>query len=68
MAEVERGRTGISLKTLSAICSLLVLSADYLIFEAEQDTDSLLLEKIHWLDEKYFPLADDLLTTLLALK
>lgn len=68
MAEVERGRIGVSLKTLSAICNLLGLSADYLIFGAERDADSLLLDKIHRLDEKYLPLVDDLLTNLLALK
>ncbi len=67
MAEVERGRTGVSLKTLSAICNLLGLSADYLIFGAERDADGLLLDKIHRLDKKYLPLVDDLLTNLLAL-
>lgn len=68
MAEVERGRTGVSLKTLSAICNLLGLSADYLIFGTERDADGLLLDKIHRLDEKYLPLVDNLLTNLLALK
>lgn len=68
MAEVERGRTGVSLKTLSAICNLLGLSADYLIFGVERDADGLLLDKIHRLDKKYLPLVDDLLTNLLALR
>ena len=32
MAEVERGRTGISVKMLIKICRLLGLSADYVLF------------------------------------
>ena len=44
MAEVERGRTGVSLKTLKAICNLLGLSADYLIFGKERDADKAMLD------------------------
>lgn len=68
MAEVERGRTGVSLKTLVAICNLLGLSADYLIFGTERSSDTLLLDKLHRLDEKYLPLVDGLITNLLAIK
>ena len=32
MAEVERGRTGISVKMLVKICNMLGLSADYVLF------------------------------------
>ena len=32
MAEVERGRTGISVKMLIKICKVLGLSADYILF------------------------------------
>ena len=32
MAEVERGRTGISVKMLIKICDVLGLSADYVLF------------------------------------
>lgn len=68
MAEVERGRTGVSLKTLKAICNLLGLSADYLIFGEERDTDKAMLDKLHRLDDKYLPLVDELLNQLLALQ
>ena len=60
MAEVERGRTGVSLKTLKAICNLLGLSADYLIFVEERDADKAMLVKL--------PLVDELLNQLLALQ
>jgi len=68
MAEVERGRTGVSLKTLKAICNLLGLSADYLIFGEERDADKAMLDKLHRLDDKYLPLVDELLNQLLALQ
>ncbi len=68
MAEVERGRTGVSLKTLKAICNLLGLSADYLIFGEERDADKSMLDKLHRLDDKYLPLVDELLNQLLALQ
>ena len=68
MAEVERGRTGVSLKTLKAICNLLGLSADYLIFGEERDADKSMLDKLHRLDDKYLPLGDELLNQLLALQ
>ena len=67
LAEVERGRTGVSLKTLTAICKLLGLSADYLIFGDNCSDDSLLLDKIHRLDRKYIPLVESMLNQLLAL-
>lgn len=67
MAEVERGRTGISVKTLMAICKTLGLSADYVLFgtncpEADQYSD-----KIKRLDPKYLPVLDALLNELLIL-
>ena len=68
MAEVERGRTGVSLKTLKAICNLLGLSADYLIFGEERDADKAMFDKLHRLDDKYLPLVDELLNQLLALQ
>ena len=68
MAEVERGRTGVSLKTLKAICNLLGLSADYLIFGEERDSDEAMLDKLHRLDDKFLPLVDELLNQLLALQ
>ena len=67
MAEVERGRTGVSVKMLTKICDVLGLSADYVLFGNERNEDALLLDKIHRIDEKYLPLLDSILTELLAL-
>ncbi len=67
MAEVERGRTGVSVKTLMKICDLLGLSADYVLYGEPRTDDTLLLDKLHRLDDKYIPLVDSLLTQLLAL-
>ena len=39
MAEVERGRTGISVKMLIKICDLLGLSADYILFGTNREND-----------------------------
>ena len=67
MAEVERGRTGISVKMLVKICGVLGLSADYVLFGEDRPNDSLLLDKIHRINDKYLPLLDSMLTELLAL-
>lgn len=56
LAEVERGRTNVSVKTLIKICNVLGLSADYVLFGENREADALLLEKIHRLDVKYLPL------------
>ena len=67
MAEVERGRTGVSVKTLVKICEVLGLSADYVIFGNERDTDTILLDKISRIDESYLPLLEKVITELLKL-
>ena len=67
MAEVERGRTGISVKMLTKICNVLGLSADYILFGEGRNEDTLLLDKIHRIDDKYLPLLDRMLTELLAI-
>lgn len=67
MAEVERGKTGISVKTLLKVCNLLGLSADYVLFGANRDEDTVLLEKIRQIDSKYLPLLDKIIMELLAL-
>ena len=46
MAEVERGRTGISVKMLIKICDLLGLSADYILFGTNRENDTMILDKI----------------------
>ena len=67
MAEVERGRTGVSVKMLIKICGVLGLSADYILFGNERDTDALRLDKIRRIDEKYLSLLDTLITELLKM-
>ncbi len=67
MAEVERGRTSISLKTLVKICDLLGLSADYVVFGTARPEDVLLLDTLHRLDPRYLPLVESFLNQLLAL-
>ncbi len=67
MAEVERGRMSISLKTLVKICDLLGLSADYVVFGTARSEDDLLLDKLRRLDPRYLPLVESILNQLLAL-
>ena len=67
LAELERGRTGISVKMLLKVCDLLGLSADYVLFGEERSADGLLLDKIHRIDDKYLHLLNRMLTELLAL-
>ena len=67
LAELERGRTGISVKLLIKVCNVLGLSADYVIFGQDRNKDALLLDKIHRIDDKYMPLLEKVITELLAL-
>ena len=67
MAELERGKTGISVKMLIKICNLLGLSADYILFGSERSEDSRRLDAIHRIDEEYIPLLDTVITQLLEL-
>jgi len=67
MAELERGRTGISVKMLIKVCSLLGLSADYVLFGTERKQDSQRLDAIHRIDDKYLPLLDSVIIELLEL-
>ena len=68
LAEVERGRSTVSVKTLIKICNLLGLSADYVLFGESRDEDSMRLDKLRRLDEKYLPLVDSMINGLLALQ
>lgn len=68
MAEVERGRCNVSVKTLIAICNCLGLSADYVLFGEVRTADNLLLDKIHRLDEKYLPVVSSLINELLSIE
>lgn len=67
LAELERGRTGISVKMLTKVCTVLGLSADYVLFGTERETDSLRSDAIRRIDSKYIPLLDKVLAELLAL-
>ena len=67
LAELERGRTGISVKMLIKVCNLLGLSADYVLFGAERKEDALRLDAIHRIDSKYLPLLDKTIGELLIL-
>ena len=67
MAEVERGRTGISVKMLTKICNVLGLSADYILFGTERKEDAIRLDSIHRIDEKYLPLLDKVIGELLVI-
>ena len=67
LAELERGRTGISVKMLVKVCNVLGLSADYVLFGNDRQEDSQRLDAIHRIDEKYLSLLDCVITELLAL-
>ena len=67
LAELERGRTGISVKMLVKVCHVLGLSADYILFGEARDADALRLDAIHRIDEKYIPLLDKVISELLSI-
>lgn len=67
LAELERGRTGISVKMLIKVCNVLGLSADYVLFGTERATDAKRLDAIHRIDNKYLPLLDKVIGELLTL-
>lgn len=67
LAELERGRTGISVKMLIKVCNVLGLSANYVLFGSERKEDALRLDAIHRIDEKYLPLLDKVVAELLVL-
>ena len=67
LAELERGRTGISVKMLVKVCNVLGLSADYVLFGSERSDDTKRTDTIHRIDDKYLPLLDKMIAELLAL-
>lgn len=67
LAELERGRTGISVKMLTKVCNVLGLSADYVLFGAEREEDALRADAIHRVDKKYLPLLDKVIAELLSI-
>ena len=67
LAELERGRTGISVKMLIKVCNVLGLSADYVLFGAERNEDAMRADAIHRIHPKYISLLDKLIAELLAI-
>lgn len=67
LAELERGRTGISVKMLIKVCNVLGLSADYILFGSDRNDDSLRADALRHIDRKYYPLLDQIISELLAL-
>ena len=67
LAELERGRTGLSVKMLIKVCNVLGLSSDYVLFGNERTEDELRLDAIRRIDEKYLPLLDKVIEELLSL-
>ena len=67
LAELERGRTGISVKMLIKVCNLLGLSADYVLFGMDRNSDELRADAIHRIDDRYMPLLDKVIAELLEL-
>ena len=67
LAELERGKTGISVKMLTKVCRLLGLSADYILFGNERSEDELLLERIRRIDSAYIPMLNKIINEMLIL-
>lgn len=67
LAELERGRTGISVKLLTKVCGVLGLSADYILFGSQRDGDELRADRLHHIAPRYLPLLDQVITELLSL-
>lgn len=67
LAELERGRTGISVKMLIKVCNVLGLSADYILFGEERADDKMRLDSLNRISPEYIPLLDKVITELLAL-
>ena len=64
LSEIERGVKGVSAETLFKLCEGLGVSADYILMGKENPADvSMIATTLSTLDEKYIPLAEDLLKT-----
>ena len=68
LAELERGRTGISVKMLTKVCNLLGLSADYILFGGERNEDNKRMDAISRIDDRYLPLLDKVIAEILSLQ
>jgi len=64
LSEIERGVKGVSAETLYKLCKGLGVSADYVLMGKLSISDvSMITRTLSTLDEKYIPLAEDLLKT-----
>ena len=64
LAEVERGVKGVSAETLYKLCEGLGISADFVLMGRKSPSDvSNIVNILSLLDEKYIPLAEELLRT-----
>jgi len=64
LSEIERGVKGVSAETLCKLCGGLGVSADYVLMGKENPADvSTIAKTLSTLDERYVPLAEDLLKT-----
>jgi transcriptional regulator with XRE-family HTH domain len=64
LSEIERDVKGTSAETLCKLCEGLCLSADALLLGKEKPADiSHIVAMLSTLDEKYLPLAEDLIKT-----
>ena len=62
LSEIERGIKGVSAETLYKLCNGLGVSADYILMGKSNPADiSMIVATLSTLDEKYIPLAEDLL-------
>ena len=64
LSEVERGIKGVSAETLCKLCEGLGLSADFVLMGKQSVSEvSMISRTLATLDEKYIPLAEELLKT-----
>jgi len=64
LSEIERGVKGVSAETLYKLCEGLGVSADFILMGKKSISDvSMISRTLSTLDEKYIPLAKDLLKT-----
>ena len=64
LSEIERGVKGTSAETLFKLCEGLKMSADYVLMgKTKQENVSEIAQTLSMLDDKYLPLAEELLKT-----
>jgi len=64
LSEIERGVKGVSAETLYKLCEGLGVSADFILMGKKSVSDvSMISRTLATLDEKYIPLAEEMLKT-----